>query len=171
MAQAQTWAGTPTPARLAVLNRMGAMIDLDLELRRAWSGLLDGSSRRRGGDGPGGAAGARPGSAGQAAAPCWRQPARHGPRRVRPARRRRLLASSAARCATTACCELSHVARNQHRRRASSRRWSSTWRRRWSWLPARWAFERLRLDRWTYNPPLAEAALYVCILGLLVVLL
>lgn len=39
------------------------------------------------------------------------------------------------------------------------------------WLPARWAFERLRLDRWTYNPPLAEAALYACILGLLVVLL
>lgn len=39
------------------------------------------------------------------------------------------------------------------------------------WLPVRWAFERLRLDRWTYNPPLAEAALYVCILGLLVVLL
>ena len=41
MAQAQTWAGTPTPARAAVFNRIGAMIDLDLELRRAWSGLLD----------------------------------------------------------------------------------------------------------------------------------
>ncbi len=39
------------------------------------------------------------------------------------------------------------------------------------WLPVRFAFEQLRLDRWTYNPPLAEAALYVCILGLLVVLL
>ncbi len=32
-------------------------------------------------------------------------------------------------------------------------------------------FEHFRLDRWTYNPPLAEAALYVCILGALVVLL
>ncbi len=40
MAQALTWAGWPTPARRAVLDRMGAMIDLDLELRRAWSGLL-----------------------------------------------------------------------------------------------------------------------------------
>ena len=39
------------------------------------------------------------------------------------------------------------------------------------WLPVRWLFERLRLDRWTYNPPLAEAALYVCILGALVVFL
>ncbi len=40
MAQALTWAGRRTPARVAVLDRMGAMIDLDLELRRAWSGLL-----------------------------------------------------------------------------------------------------------------------------------
>ena len=39
------------------------------------------------------------------------------------------------------------------------------------WLPARWLFERFRLDRWTFNPPLVEAALYVCILGALVVLL
>lgn len=41
MAQAGTWAGRQTPARVAVLNRMGAMIDLDLELRRAWAGLAD----------------------------------------------------------------------------------------------------------------------------------
>ena len=40
MAQAELWAGQPTPARRAVLRRLGAMIDLDLELRRAWSGLL-----------------------------------------------------------------------------------------------------------------------------------
>ena len=40
MAQALTWAGRRTPARNAVLNRMAAMIDLDLDLRRAWSGLL-----------------------------------------------------------------------------------------------------------------------------------
>ena len=40
MAQAEVWAGRRTPARLAVLKRMAAMIDLDLELRRAWSGLL-----------------------------------------------------------------------------------------------------------------------------------
>ncbi len=39
------------------------------------------------------------------------------------------------------------------------------------WLPVRFLFEHLRLDRWTYNPPLAEAALYVGILGALVVLL
>ncbi len=37
------------------------------------------------------------------------------------------------------------------------------------WLPTRFVFEWLRLDRWTFNPPLAEAALYVCILGALVV--
>ncbi len=40
LAQAQVWVGRRTPARSAVLKRMGAMIDLDLELRRAWSGLL-----------------------------------------------------------------------------------------------------------------------------------
>jgi uncharacterized membrane protein YccC len=40
LAQAQVWVGRRTPARIAVLARMGAMIDLDLELRRAWSGLL-----------------------------------------------------------------------------------------------------------------------------------
>ena len=40
MAQAEVWAGRRTPARVAVLERMGAMIDLDLELRRAWSGVL-----------------------------------------------------------------------------------------------------------------------------------
>ena len=40
LAQAETWAGRRTPARIAVLQRLGAMIDLDLELRRAWSGLL-----------------------------------------------------------------------------------------------------------------------------------
>ena len=39
------------------------------------------------------------------------------------------------------------------------------------WLPVRFVFERFRLDRWTYNTPLAEAALYVGILGALVVLL
>ena len=39
------------------------------------------------------------------------------------------------------------------------------------WLPLRFVFEHLRLDRWTYNTPLVEAALYICILGLLVVLL
>ncbi len=40
LAQALVWAGRRTPARVAVLNRMCAMIDIDLELRRAWSGLL-----------------------------------------------------------------------------------------------------------------------------------
>ncbi len=39
MAQAETWMGPPSSARLAVLERLTAMIDLDLELRRAWSGL------------------------------------------------------------------------------------------------------------------------------------
>jgi hypothetical protein len=37
------------------------------------------------------------------------------------------------------------------------------------WLPVRWAFEHFRLDRWTYNSPLAEAAVFVCSLGALVV--
>jgi uncharacterized membrane protein YccC len=39
MAQAETWMGPPSPARVAVLEQLTAMIDLDLELRRAWSGL------------------------------------------------------------------------------------------------------------------------------------
>ena len=39
------------------------------------------------------------------------------------------------------------------------------------WLPVRFVFEHFRLDRWTYNPPLVEASLFVCILGALVVLL
>ena len=39
MAQAEVWSGRPTPARRAVLQRLGALIDLDLELRRAWAGL------------------------------------------------------------------------------------------------------------------------------------
>ncbi len=39
------------------------------------------------------------------------------------------------------------------------------------WLPVRFVFEHFRLDRWTYNTPLAEAAMFICILGLLVVLL
>ena len=36
------------------------------------------------------------------------------------------------------------------------------------WLPLSWLLERLRLDHWVWNPPLMEAALYVCILGALV---
>ena len=36
------------------------------------------------------------------------------------------------------------------------------------YAPLRYAAVRLRLFRWTWNPPLAEAALFVCILGLLV---
>ena len=36
------------------------------------------------------------------------------------------------------------------------------------WLPLRWGLEALRLDRWTWNTPLAEASLYVCILAALV---
>ena len=39
MAQAATWSGRQMPARAAVLDRIGQMIDLDLALRRAWSGL------------------------------------------------------------------------------------------------------------------------------------
>ncbi len=42
MAQAELWAGRPTLARRAVLRRLGALTDLDLELRRAWSGLRAG---------------------------------------------------------------------------------------------------------------------------------
>ncbi len=38
-------------------------------------------------------------------------------------------------------------------------------------LPLRWLLVRLRLHRWAWNPPLADAALYVCILGALVGLL
>ncbi len=39
------------------------------------------------------------------------------------------------------------------------------------WLPLSSLLERLRFDRWLWNPPLMEAALYVCILGALVALL
>ena len=36
------------------------------------------------------------------------------------------------------------------------------------YLPIRWLFLRLRLQRWAWNPLLADACLYVCILGALV---
>lgn len=36
------------------------------------------------------------------------------------------------------------------------------------YLPLRVVLVRLRLSRWTWNTPLAETALYVCILGALV---
>ena len=39
------------------------------------------------------------------------------------------------------------------------------------YLPLRWVLVRLRLHRWAWNPLLAEAGLYVVILGLLVTLL
>jgi hypothetical protein len=39
------------------------------------------------------------------------------------------------------------------------------------WLPIRWGLERLRLTRWIWNTPLAEAGLFVCILGALVAFL
>ena len=39
------------------------------------------------------------------------------------------------------------------------------------YLPLRWLLVRLRLLRWAWNPPLAEAGLYLCILGALVGLL
>ena len=39
LAQAQVWLGQPTPARLAVLNRLSAFTELELALRRAWAGL------------------------------------------------------------------------------------------------------------------------------------
>ena len=38
-------------------------------------------------------------------------------------------------------------------------------------LPLRWLLIRLRLNRWVWNPLLAEAGLYVCVLGALVSLL
>ena len=39
------------------------------------------------------------------------------------------------------------------------------------YLPLRWLLIRLRLHRWAWNPLLADAGLYVCILGALVGLL
>ena len=36
------------------------------------------------------------------------------------------------------------------------------------YLPLRWLLVWLRLFRWTWNPALAEAGLYLCILGALV---
>ncbi len=39
------------------------------------------------------------------------------------------------------------------------------------YLPLRFLLTRLRLDRWAWNPPLADAGLYVCIVGILVGLL
>ena len=38
-------------------------------------------------------------------------------------------------------------------------------------LLLRWVLTRLGLDRWAWNPLLADAGLYVCILGALVALL
>lgn len=38
------------------------------------------------------------------------------------------------------------------------------------YLPLRATLVRLGLVRWVWNPPLAEAGLYVCLLGLLVTL-
>lgn len=38
-------------------------------------------------------------------------------------------------------------------------------------LPLRWLLIRLGLLHWVWNPPLAEAGLYVCLLGVLVALL
>lgn len=35
------------------------------------------------------------------------------------------------------------------------------------YLPTRFLLARLGLFRWTWNTPLAEAALYVCLLGVL----
>jgi uncharacterized membrane protein YccC len=39
LAMAQQWLGRPTPARLAVFERLHAFAELDTALRRAWSGL------------------------------------------------------------------------------------------------------------------------------------
>ena len=36
------------------------------------------------------------------------------------------------------------------------------------YVPVRLLIIRLRLFRWVWNPPLAETAIYVCIVGLLV---
>ena len=37
-----------------------------------------------------------------------------------------------------------------------------------AYLPVRFVLIRLRLFRWTWNPPLVEVGLFVCILGVLV---
>ena len=39
------------------------------------------------------------------------------------------------------------------------------------YAPLRFAAIHFRAFRWTWNPPLAEASLYVCILGFLIVFL
>ena len=39
LAQAQIWLGKPTPARVAVLERLSAFSELDSALRRAWAGM------------------------------------------------------------------------------------------------------------------------------------
>ena len=39
LAQAQVWLGQPTPARIAVLERLSAFSELDSTLRRAWVGM------------------------------------------------------------------------------------------------------------------------------------
>jgi len=39
LVQAEIWLGNPTPARLAVLNRMQVFTELDTALHRAWAGL------------------------------------------------------------------------------------------------------------------------------------
>ena len=39
LAQAQQWLGHPTPARMAMFERLHAFAELDTALRRAWSGL------------------------------------------------------------------------------------------------------------------------------------
>ena len=39
LAQVQIWLGRPTPARLAVLERLSAFSELDSTLRRAWGGM------------------------------------------------------------------------------------------------------------------------------------
>ena len=39
------------------------------------------------------------------------------------------------------------------------------------YLALRWLLIRLGLFRWVWNPPLAEAGLYLCLLGALVALL
>ena len=39
------------------------------------------------------------------------------------------------------------------------------------YLPIRWLLIRLKLHRWAWNPLLADACLYICILGALVELI
>ena len=39
------------------------------------------------------------------------------------------------------------------------------------YVPVRWLLLHLRMDRWAWNPLLADACLYVCVLGTLVWLL